>query len=710
MRSFVYFFVVIAGFLSMISLSAQEKIPSFPGAEGAGGYATGGRGGDVYVVTNLNDGGPGSLREAVEASGPRTVVFAVSGTIELQERMRISNGDLTIAGQTAPGDGICLKNYSFTFSANNIIVRYISIRLGVDKRWENDAVNGHGDNIIMDHCSVSFGVDETLSLYSSANLTIQWCIVAASLYDSFHSQGAHGMGGIWGGQPATFHHNLISHHHNRLPRFNGSRYDGDPETERIDHRNNVIYNWITSTCYGGEGGYYNLVNNYYKAGPGTYGSVKRRIVAPRDDNGLWGNFYVSGNYVDGFPEVTADNSLGIDEVPVDLWDEVVSDVPFEMAAPIQMQTPQEAYEEVLKHAGASLPKRDRLDAVITEDVRTGTGTYGSSWPGIIDHPDDMGGYPVLESAPPPADTDMDGMPDDWEDANGLDKNDPEDGKIIQTDGYSNLEHYLNGLVGDFRYMLRPMQVSSAVDDMIVVLTWTDLSDKEDGFILERADGDGDFVEIAQLDADTETYTDNTIDAYGLYTYRLKAYNAEMETCFTDGLEVDVADPNPPYYSVNVNVEGSGNVIMNPDEEAYLTGSDVVLLATAEEGWEFESWGGDVVSTENPLEIKVEEEKNILATFSKISGLDEQKSARCKISVFPVPFSHETTLNIELDAPADIEITLFDLMGREEAHIMSSQLPAGLHQIPIDGTIISRGAYILNVSSNGTTENKLIVRK
>lgn len=459
-----------------------------------------------------------------------------------------------------------------------------------------------------------------------------------------------------------------------------------------------------------------MVNNYYKAGPGTYNSVKRRIVAPRPDDGgevqeagVWGKFYVSGNYVEGFPDVTADNHLGIDEVPSDLWDLVVSDVPFEME-PINMQTPQEAYEAVLNHAGASLPKRDRLDATITEDVRTGKGTYGSNWPGIINHPDDMGGYPLLESKPAPADTDKDGIPDAWEDANGLNKDDAEDGKIIRADGYSNLEHYLNNLVGDFRYMLRPMEVAAMVDNMTVALTWTDLSDKENGFILERASAGGNYEEIADLAANTESFTDETIASYGVYTYRLKAYNTTMETCYTDGLEVDVADPNPPHYSVNVSVDGSGNVIMNPEANEYLTGTEVVLLATADAGWEFDAWAGDVSSTENPLVIIVDEEKNISAVFSRISGVSESLDATDKFTVYPVPFTQETFVTLDLKAPSDIEISLMDMLGRQNKQILSRKLPAGEFRVPVDGSDLNKGTYILNIRADDINKYALIVRE
>ncbi len=700
--------VVMTGKNYMIA----QDVKAFPGAEGFGAYVTGGRGGDVYIVTNLDDDGPGSFREAVEASGPRTVVFAVSGTIELQSRLRIENGDLTIAGQTAPGDGICLKNYTLSLESNNLIIRYISVRLGIDKRWGGDAVSGSGsgNNIILDHCSASWGADETLSLYSSSNLTVQWCIISEGLTFTSNSYG-----GIWGGQPASFHHNLFAHQSSRTPRFSGSRYTNEPELEMVDHRNNVIYNWAINSCYGAEGGDYNLVNNYYKYGPATNSSRRKRIIAPRADNGansqpegVWGNFYVEGNYVHSFPDVTSDNWLGVEEVDDARIAMIKSDVPFD-AAHVTTQSPQDAYEDVLRHAGASLPKRDRVDARITEETRSGTATYSGLYPGIINQPDDVGGYPVLESTTPPEDTDSDGIPDAWEDANGLDKNDPEDGKIIQPDGYSNLEHYLNELVGDFKYILRPMEMAAEVDDKTVNLTWTDLADNEDGFILERADGDGDYVEIASLDANVESYTDNSVTEYGTYTYRIKAYNAEMETAFTDGLQVDVVDPDPPHYTLTVQSEGSGNVIMNPDGGVYVTGTDVVLLASAAAGWEFEGWTGDVTSTDNPLTVHVDADKSITAEFSEITAIGEHKVLDGKISVFPVPFINSTTLSIKMITPGNLIVTLYDLVGRKVDGIVNKRYPAGRHDIFIDGTNLGPGSYILKVITEQEIAEKMVVR-
>jgi hypothetical protein len=438
--------------LVFIPTLARSQQLAFPDAEGFGSYTTGGRGGAVYIITTLADSitkpSPGSLRWALNKSGPRTIVFAVSGTIELKSRLFISKGDITIAGQTAPGDGICIKGYNFSIDADNVIIRYIRFRHGNEIVSEGpvDALTCiRHKNIIIDHCSMSWAVDETASFYDNKNFTLQWSIISESLYNAGHPKGAHGYGGIWGGMGVSFHHNLLASHTSRNPRFCGARYHPETkETEIVDFRNNVIFNWGFNSSYGGELGQQNIVNNFYKYGPATKKSVLNRIVEPYDSIGRW---YINGNYVEGFKKITADNWSGGVQGNYAKVLSIKSKNPFTFV-PVITHSAEEAYELVLKNAGAIFPKRDVIDVRIINETMSGRCAYGDSYgpnTGIIDSPKNTEGWPVLKTTNRLPDSDKDGMPDNWERINGLDPDNPEDRNIIDKSGYSMLEVYFNTL-------------------------------------------------------------------------------------------------------------------------------------------------------------------------------------------------------------------------------------------------------------------------
>lgn len=446
----------------LLSGSMFSQQLAFPGADGYGRFTTGGRGGTVYEVTNLNDSGAGSLRYAVEQSGPRTVVFKVSGTIQLESPLKINNGDITIAGQTAPGDGICVGGYNFQLNADNIIIRFVRFRLGNENvaNCECDALGGrYLTDVIIDHCSMSWSIDEVASFYQNTNMTMQWCIMSESLYNSGHVKGAHGYGGIQGGDGATFHHNLYANNTSRNPRLCGARFHIETaETDLTDFRNNVIYNWGYYTIYGGEYGHQNIVNNYYKYGPATKTSSSGRtkyMIATinRGSEADPGEWYIDGNYVYGYPSISADNWSGGVQGADATTDSARVLTPFTYYIS-ETQTAEEAYEDVLKHAGCSYPKRDTIDSRIIGEVRSGVCNFGDSYVaesgilnhGIIDSQASVGGWPILSSTTAPTDSDHDGMPDDWENANGLNSNLASDGAAVASNGYTNLENYLNSLV------------------------------------------------------------------------------------------------------------------------------------------------------------------------------------------------------------------------------------------------------------------------
>jgi hypothetical protein len=465
---------------------ALAQTPAFPGAEGAGKFTTGGRGSTaapttVVEVTNLNDAGAGSLRQALAGTlASRTVVFRVCGTIHLVTQLSIP-ANTTLAGQTAPGDGICVADKQTTIKGSNVIVRFMRFRLG-DQYQNLGMVNGSGDEdafdsiggytgLVVDHCTFSWGDDEALTCYKGDQTTLQWNIISEGLNYSYHFETGdtdferHGYGGIWGGRHASFHHNLLAHLQGRNPRFDGSR-NLAPNTagqENAEFTNNVLYNWGSYTTNGGEGGNYNILNNYYKYGPNTgTGSsagvaIKSMIINPYKQTSSpvlpYGKYYMTGNYVDNSAAITAHNWRGAAMNGGSLADTTQSKVlvPFAIETyPYPLQSAQDAYTAVLAGAGCTLPTRDPIDARIVQEVKARTGS-------IIDV---QGGYAhgtpystsqvawqVLNcNTTAPLDTDHDGMPDAYETTNGLNPNDATDRATLAANGYANLENYLNGLV------------------------------------------------------------------------------------------------------------------------------------------------------------------------------------------------------------------------------------------------------------------------
>ncbi|MBQ7258464.1 MAG: pectate lyase [Paludibacteraceae bacterium] len=445
------------------------KVIAFPGADGGGRYTTGGQGGNIYVVTSLEDDivDPkiGTLRYGIQTTGKRIIVFNVAGRIDLKGDLSIRSGSVTILGQSAPGDGICLSGYPLIVRANNVIIRFLRFRMGDLNGREADALTiekGHS-NIIVDHCSCSWSTDECLSIYGVENATVQYCIVSESLNNSVHAKGAHGYAGIWGGKNTSFHHNLLAHHSSRMPRFDHD-YVTEANVGPTDFINNVVYNWGGNSAYGGESRktsgnqrQYNFIANYYKPGPATKSEVKARLLNPTTKCGncgssvVPGKFYVVNNTMYGSSTVTADNWSGVYPDESSKKEQCKSTLRFSFDyCMTKEQTAQEAYDAVLAKVGCSL-KRDAVDARIVDEVQKGTYTYSGSngsTGGLIDTPADVGGWPEYTGTKDfSLDTDKDGIPNEWETLHGLDPEDPKDARATTlSKPYLNLEVYLNDIV------------------------------------------------------------------------------------------------------------------------------------------------------------------------------------------------------------------------------------------------------------------------
>jgi hypothetical protein len=425
--------------LASAPLAPASDLPAFPGAEGFGSTTPGGRGGKILFVTSLDDSGPGSLRAACEADGARIVLFRVAGTIALKKPITITHPYLTLAGQSAPGDGVCLRDNYIGIATHDVILRYLRSRLGDVSAQESDCIdllNGAHDCII-DHCSATWSIDECLSTSGNdQNCTIQWCLIGESLKQSKHAKGSHGYGSLARANgPMSWHNNLWIHNDARNPRL-GDAYD-KPPSPTFDVRNNVIYDF-GGTASGLTQGHWiaNYVGNYLRAGPSSTAQTPIHIGNKPADSNI--TFYLAGNVYEGHDDMNADNSKFVDAYEIDGKPQVkTAAAPFP-TAPVKTVSATEALELVLANVGASLPVRDAVDARLVGHVRTRSGK-------LINSQTEVGGWPELKSGPLPVDTDNDGIPDAWETAHGLDPKNPADASAAAKSGYTNIEEYLNGL-------------------------------------------------------------------------------------------------------------------------------------------------------------------------------------------------------------------------------------------------------------------------
>ena len=703
---------VISVLLSVFLLCSAGILYSqqlaFPTAEGSGRFATGGRGGSVYEVTNLSNSGPGSIVNAL-SSGNRTIVFRVSGTIELGNVILSPKSNTTIAGQTAPGDGICIKG-RFNITGSNVVIRYIRVR--VDEGGANsdgDAIDiAGGKNIIIDHVSASYARDEGISCRQYGDsITVQWCIISEALTFEGHSFGSLIRGEY--GKVRSYHHNLYAHNKGRNPRpGNYTAYTSDPEGLHFDFRNNVVYNWG-----GSKAGYnaddntvsrYNFIGNAYIRGVESSGN----LVFQEESTYAFG--YFKDNMMEGV--VPADPWTlvylkGLNSTQIADYKSRSYEVPMD---PVTTTSPEQAKTDVLAFAGASFPKRDIIDSRIVNDVLNKTGHSIAS---TAEQPE--GGWPVLYSLTAPDDSDHDGMPDDWETANGLNNSDPEDRNGIGKGGYTNLEIYLNSLVESPSAFYAPIHFAAELKDITKIeITWEGANENETGFRIERAKGEtGNFDTIAEVQADVNVFVDTELEELTLYRYRVSAFNdsltsgyggiAWVSTLSTTSLPLAVSDPSPNNNSKNIAVDttlmwtSSSNAdsydiylgtenpppfVINQVETTYKPDG---LETGTRYYWRIDGRNSNGTTEGSIWRFTVEGEK--------VTGLNSVQNETVVVHNFPNPFNESTYIKYELESETQVELSVYNILGREIATLVNQQQTAGEHSILFDAKALENGIYI-----------------
>ena len=617
--------LILVIFLSFMSSNILAQIPAFPGAEGFGSTTPGGRGGRVIEVTNLQDGGPGSLRNAIEATGKRIVVFRVGGTIELNDGLNILSPYITIAGQTAPGGGICIKNgthegTTLRLGTHDIIVRGLRVRPGPGGQPDGIYVPGSGYNIVIDHCSISWAVDEVCTIAAGAHdVTVQWCIIAEGLWHSTHNKGPHSRGLMIGSNGSdtvtdiSLHHNLVTNNRRRNPVIQGVG------TGVVDYVNNVMYNWgqYCGDFWGDT--QVNYVRNYGKYGRNadTQGG-NGYLFNNRNKVGDGTEYYVSGNIG------PTRRSLSDPEENVVLPEDRDNIASTRYSAPnIAYMTAFEAYDAVLANAGAIIPTRDAADSRIVRNVTDSTGA-------LVNDPSEVGGWPTLAAGTAPTDSDGDGMPDVWEDDNGLDKNtDDANGNDLDPD-YDNIEVYINSLI--------PSPITGTLYKLDVDTSGFGRVNPSGGLFLEEQK-----VELTAIPGRGWIFDHWTGDLSGSQNPDTLLMDSDKNVT-----AVFINDPNAVYDTLTVHTNGEGTVSVAPEPMRsgmrYLRGTQVTVTAKPGGGWEFEQWTGEYSGSDNPAKITVDSSITMTAEFklrdskpfSQDDGTDGLVSMEAENYHFEVP--------------------------------------------------------------------------